>query len=420
MTDFDECFRAGDECRTVSDAIAQFNASLGPIVVTERVPTREALGRILAEDLIAPGDIPPHDNSAMDGYAVCFDDLAIGQETRLPVAARIAAGHPHDAPIARGSAAQIFTGAPMPQGLDTIVMAEDCRIDGNDVILPPGITRGAHRRRAGEDVKRGAVILTAGMRLRPQDIGMIAALGLTEIPVYRRLHVAIFSTGDELREPGSPLGAGSIFDTNRYALMSMLERFGCDVTDLGILPDNAVAIRTAIAAAAEGHTLLLTSGGVSRGGEDHVREAVSELGSVNFWTLAAKPGRVIALGHVRTATRTIPFIGLPGNPVAVIVSFLNIARPILLRLAGAAPSPPIAFKVTAGFDFTKKIGRREWLRARLVATNDGPVAEKFSEDGSGILSSMVATDGLIDLAENIAVVRKGDIVDFLPYAELMS
>jgi molybdopterin molybdotransferase len=423
--DFNECFRTGENRRTVAEAFAQFDAGLGPIAGIERVALRDGLGRILAEDLVARHDIPPYDNSAMDGYVVYFDDLPLGGETRLPVVARIAAGHPSDTPLARGHAAQIFTGAPLPAGVggigpDTIFMVEDCRLDGDHVIVPSGIARGANRRRTGEDVKRGDAVLRAGRRLRPQDIAMIAALGLTEIAVYRRLHVAVFSTGDEVREPGRPLEAGAIFDTNRYALMSMLDRLGCNVTDLGILPDQPIATRAAIAAASDGHDLLLTSGGVSQGGEDHVREAVSELGAVNFWSLAMKPGRIVALGHVQTASRAVPFIGLPGNPVAVIVTFLTIARPIVLRLAGAIAGAPVAFRVRAGFDFIKKPGRREWIRARLVPSPDGPVAEKFSEDGSGILTSMVATDGLIELAEETVGVRRGDMIDFLPYAELMS
>ncbi|MCD6075707.1 MAG: molybdopterin biosynthesis protein MoeA [Rhodospirillales bacterium] len=422
--DFDECFRTDAERHTVAEAVARFESRLGPIARVERVATREALGRILAQDLVAERDIPPHDNSAMDGYAVYFDDLTPGGETRLPVVARVAAGHPHPQPIARGHAVQIFTGAPMPEGPggrgpDTVFMAEDCKTGDGFVTLPPGIAQGANRRRAGEDVKRGDVVLRQGLRLRPQDSGMIASLGFADVAVYRRLRVAVFSTGDEVREPGDALAPGGIFDANRYTTMAMFERLGCAVTDLGILPDQVALIRAAIAAAAEGHDLLLTSGGVSLGEEDRVREAVAHLGSVNFWSLAMKPGRVVALGHVHAGSHMVPFIGLPGNPVAVMVTFVTIARPIVLRLAGAVPSAPVAFRVVAGFDFVKKAGRREWLRAHLVAGADGPIAQKFSDDGSGILSSMVETDGLIELAEDVTGVARGDRVDFLPYGELM-
>jgi len=422
--DFDDCFRAGAERHTVAEMLARFKDRLGAVVDVEIVPTREALGRILAHDLIAESDIPPHANSAMDGFAVYFDDLTPGRATTLPIAARVAAGHPHPQPIKRGHAVQIFTGAPMPDGADgaspdTVFMTEDCTVGDSIVTLPPGIKRGANRRSAGEDVKRGDLVLRKGVRLRPQDVGMIASLGKAEVAVYRRLRVAVFSTGDEVREPGRELPPGCIFDSNRYTLIAMLERLGCRVTDLGILPDSAIAIRTSITAAAEGHDLLLTSGGVSHGGEDRVREAVSLLGSVNFWNLAMKPGRLVALGSVRAGSRPVAFIGLPGNPVAVIVTFVTIARPILLRLGGSLAIPPIAFRVPAGFDFAKKDGRREWLRAHLVTSARGPIVQKFSEDGSGILSSMVETDGLIELAEDIVTVSQGDMVDFVPYAELM-
>jgi len=419
MIDFHDCFRTDDKRRTLSDALAQFDAKLATIVGVEMVTLRDALGRTLAQDLIATQDIPPHDNSAMDGYAVYFDDLDASDATVLSLGPRIAAGHPHTGPIPRGQAAEIFTGAPMPAGPDTVVMVEDVRVEAARISIPSGIKRGAHIRRAGEDVRRGETVLRGGLRLRPQDIGMLASLGQTEIAVYRHLRVAVFSTGDELREPGDALGAGAIFDINRYTVVAMLDRLGCIVTDLGILPDDAAMIHAALAAAALAHDLLLTSGGVSHGGEDRVREAVMELGAVNFWSLATKPGRVVALGHVTVAARSVPFIGLPGNPVAVVVMFLMIARPILQRLAGAGVKKPAAFRVRAGFDFTKKVGRREWLRAHLVQTPDGMTVEKFSEDGSGILSSMVETDGLIELGEDVVGVARGDLVDFLPYAELM-
>ena len=417
--DFNECFRTGAEHRSLEEALAQFDAKLATVAGTERVTLREALGRILAVDMISLRDIPPHDNSAVDGYAVHFDDVAAEGNTYLARGPRIAAGHPHHGTIARGTAAQIFTGAPMPMGPDTVVMVEDVTEDRDRILIRRGMLRGSHVRRAGEDVKRGDTVLRAGLRLRPQDIGMIASLGQTEVEVRRRLRIAVFSTGDELREPGETLSAGAIFDINRHTVMAMLDKLGCLVTDLGILPDDAGVIHAALAAAALGHDLLLTSGGVSQGGEDRVREAVMELGGVNFWSLGTKPGRVVALGHVAVAGTSAPFIGLPGNPVAVVVMFLMIARPILLRLAGANRPARGSFRVPAGFDFTKKPGRREWLRARLVASPDGPIAEKFRDDGSGILSSMVATDGLIELPEDTVTVRNGDLVDFLPYSELM-
>lgn len=424
--DFDECFRTGDERRTVAEALARFDAVLKPMAASERIATRDALGRILAEDLKASHHIPPHDNSAVDGYAVWFDDLAKEGDTRLPVAARIAAGHPLDGTIARGHAAQIFTGAALPSAPDgskpdAVFMVEDVRRAGDFVILPAGIKRGANRRFAGEDVKTGDTVLRAGLRLRPQDVAMAASLGFAEIEVYRRLRAAVFSTGDEVREPGTALDIGAIYDTNRYALMAMLKRLGCEVTDLGIFKDQAAVIKEAITAAARAHDLIVTSGGVSRGEEDHVRGAVVSQGAVHFWNLAIKPGRPIALGYVKSEARQVPFIGLPGNPVAVMVTFLKIARPIVLRLAGATEGEPAAFKVPAGFDFKKKAGRREWLRAALRRGSDGQLtADKFPEEGSGVLTSMVASDGLVELPENNTGVKRGDLVDFVPFAEMMS
>jgi molybdopterin molybdotransferase len=248
---------------------------------------------------------------------------------------------------------------------------------------------------------------------------MAAAMGFAEVAVFRRLRAAVFSTGDEVREPGTALEAGTIYDTNRYALMGMLERLGCIVSDLGIFADRAEPIREALRRAAAAHDVIVTSGGVSKGEEDHVRSAVSALGGVHFWNLAIKPGRPIALGHIDTGQGQTPFIGLPGNPVAVMVTFMLIARPILLRLAGAEAVPPHAFKVAAGFDFKKRPGRREWLRAALVRGDGGWVADKFPEEGSGILTSMVAADGLVELAEDNAGVKRGDAVDFLPFGEML-
>lgn len=425
MGDLDSCFRVSDERVTVADAVKRFAGGIEAAAGIETAPTAGALGRILAEDLVARLDTPPHDNSAVDGYAVYFDDLTADGETRLGVTGRIAAGHPLGRKARRGEALQIFTGAPMPSGdsdpgPDTIFMVEDCKLEDGALILPAGIKRGANRRRAGEDVKAGAVVLQAGTRLRPQDIAMAASLGYAEIPVYRHLGVAVFSTGDEVREPGARLDTGCIYDANRFAIMAMLERLGCQVRDLGIFPDDRAVIQDAVAAAAAGHDLLMTSGGVSRGEEDHVRASVEALGAVHFWNLAIKPGRPIALGYVEADGKKTPFVGLPGNPVAVMVTFLKIARPIVLLLEGARSEEPTLFKVAAGFDYEKKPGRREWLRASLARGDNGALtANKYSEDGSGIISSMVAADGLIELDEELTRVRQGELVDFLPFNEVM-
>jgi molybdopterin molybdotransferase len=414
----DDCFAAGDAMLTVAEALARIGDRLGPMVGIEEAPLVGARGRILAEDVTAPRDVPPHDNSAVDGFAFRFDDLAAAGETRLTVAFRLAAGQVADRSLAPGTAARIFTGAPMPAGADTVAMQEDCRQEDETVVIPAGLKRGANRRKAGEDVKAGRIIIPRGRRLRAQELGLVASVGRVRLRLYKRLNAAVFSTGDEIRDPGQPAGPGAVYDANRFAVMALLEGLGCHVTDLGILPDRLPAIRDALArAAASGHHVLVTSGGVSLGEEDHVKAAVEALGRLDFWKLAIKPGRPIALGRVGSAA----FIGLPGNPVAAMVTFVRIARPVLLRLMGAAEAGPAVFRVPAAFDYRKKAGRREWLRARLVHGADGaPAAEKFAADGSGILTSMVWADGLVELDEARGDVKTGETVDFLPFGEVLN
>jgi molybdopterin molybdotransferase len=284
------------------------------------------------------------------------------------------------------------------------------------VRLPAGLKKGANRRRAGEDVKAGEVVLRAGQRLRPQDIGLAASLGLLELPVYAPLKVAVLSTGDEVREPGAALPPGGIYDANRYALMSLVEALGCRVTDLGIVEDSLPVLREALEKAAAEHDLVVTSGGMSTGEEDHMKAAVEALGRLHFWRLAIKPGRPVALGQLGR----VPLIGLPGNPVAVMVTFLLLARPLILRLAGASVAEPRSFPVRAQFDYRKKTGRREFVRASLGAPVDGlPAARKFPRDGAGILSSMTQSDGLVVIEEEITRLSPGDAVPFLPFSELL-
>jgi molybdopterin molybdotransferase len=302
----------------------------------------------------------------------------------------------------------------LPKGADTVAMQEDARVEGGHVVIPPGLKRGANRRKAGEDVRRGQVALAAGQRLRPQDVALAAALGRDRLEVYRRPRVALFSTGDELVPPGGALKPGAIFDANRTLLHGLLRELGCAVTDLGILPDRAEAVRAALADAARAHDLLLTSGGVSTGEEDHMKAAVEALGRLHLWRLAIKPGRPVALGQIGDAS----FVGLPGNPVAVMVCFLKIARPLILRLAGAREIAPPAYRVRAGFDFAKKADRREWIRAKLVRGADGEtVAERFPRQGSGVISSLVESDGLVELPEALTRLEAGAMVDFLPFGE---
>lgn len=418
----DDCFAFDGPLMSADDALARVRARLRPVTPIVTVALDAALGRVLAENVISSMNVPPHDNSAVDGWAVYFDDLSGNGETRLPTAGRAAAGVPLDEPQPRGHAVRIFTGAPMPAGPDhgpgpdTVLMQEDCLVDDGTVIVPTGINRGANRRFAGEDVAKGATILTSGRRLRAQEIGLSASIGRTQLEVHAPLRVAVFSTGDEVREPGTALGTGAIYDSNRHTLKALLRGLGCAVTDLGILGDEPERIRAALAEAADSHDALITSGGVSTGEEDHVRAAVEAEGRLDAWRLAIKPGRPVALGVVRGTA----FLGLPGNPVAVVVTFLMLARPVLLGLMGAEITPPTRFPVIAGFDFKKKTGRREYVRVALEAAADGsPVAHKAGRDGAGVLSSLVAADGLLELHEDASGLAKGESAAYLPFSEVM-
>ena len=411
----DDCFAFGGELMPVTDALALLRERVTMVVDPETVELRSALGRILSADIIADRSVPPHDNSAVDGYAVFFEDLNADSDTRIPVTGRVAAGYPLERRARRGEAIRIFTGAPMPDGMETVFMEEDCEADGNDVILPAGLKQGANRRKKGEDIEQGSVILKAGQRLRPQELGLAASVGLQELKVMGTLRVAVFSTGDEVCDPSDQAPEGSIFDANRYSVMSMLEGMSCHVTDLGILPDDEETIALAIGGAAKDHHVIVTSGGVSAGEEDHVKAAVERHGSVDFWRLAIKPGRPIALGRIGDAA----FIGLPGNPVAAMVTFMVIARSVLLMLMGASETVAPRYAVTAEFDHQKKTGRREWLRAILSETaGAGLSVKKFRSSGAGVLTSMVAADGLVELPEDIESVAPGDVVQFLPFNEV--
>ena len=413
----DDCFAAGEAPMTTEQALALIGERVRATAQRETIALRGAVGRILARPLVARRDVPPHDNAAVDGYAFAFSDLdGEAEATLLTVAGRAAAGHPLAAPVRPGEAARIFTGAAMPAGADTVAMQEDCREAGHGrVAIPRGLSPGANRRSAGEDVATGATVLERGHRLRPQDIGLIAALGVPEIAVHRRLRVALLSTGDEIRDPGDTVAPGCVYDANRYLLLALLEGLGCEVEDLGILADDADAIRDALRAAGGGADLIVSSGGVSVGEEDRIRAAVAELGHLHFWRLAIKPGRPLALGQIGAT----PFIGLPGNPVAAMVTFLRFARPLVLRLAGASDVAPVLFPVRADFEHGKKKNRREWVRARLVTDAEGGLAaRKFARQGAGILSSLVASDGLVELPEDMTRLARGTTVAFLPFNEV--
>ena len=406
----DDCFAFGGRLLAVEAAAALIEARVPPLDGAETVALRDSLGRVLAEDLRAPLPLPPFFNSAVDGYAFRHADLAVEGETRLHVAGRLQAGAAA-APIAPGTAIRIFTGAPMPEGSDTVMMQEDAREEEGAVILPTGLKRGANCRPAGEDVPRGVTALRAGKRIGPPEIGLAAALGCTALPVRRRVRVGVFSTGDELAEPGRKLGPAQTYDSNRFTLMALLAGLPAEASDLGILPDDRDGTGRALAEAAGSHDVLLTSGGVSAGEADHVKAAIEGSGTLVFWRLAIKPGRPAAMGVVGGT----PVVGLPGNPVAAVVTFLHLARPLVLRLAGAAPDPLPRFQAQADFAYRKKAGRREYVRVSLDFGEDLPIARKYPREGAGLLTSLTESDAFAELPEDITQVAPGDRVRILPF-----
>jgi molybdopterin molybdotransferase len=393
-----------------------------PIADIETVPLAAARGRVVARDVIAPIDLPPFDNSAVDGYAVRHADLAREGDTRLTVVDRVTAGHAADRELRAGEAVRIFTGAPMPAGADTVFMQEDVRAADGAVIVPPGLKMGANARVAGEDLRANSVMLPAGRRLTASHVALAAAVGLTALPVRRRVKVAVFSTGDEIVEPGRTLPPAALFDANRYLLAGLIEQLGAERTDLGIVRDDKARLAAAIADAAKSHDLVLTSGGVSTGEADHVRDAVESIGKLVFWRVGIKPGRPVAMGVIAGASagEGAAFVGLPGNPVAVFVTFARVVRPLLLRLSGAEDVPLVPLPVRAGFAYKKRAGRREYVRVRLVRGADGGIeAIKHAQEGAGVITSLTETDGLIELGEDTTAIAPGATVGFLSYAALV-
>lgn len=412
-----DCFASGAEILSVEEAVAAIVARFSPVDGEEASALVDADGRVLAHDLVATQQLPPFTNSAVDGYAVRGDDLPVGEAQWFRIAGRVQAGQATAvAPRERGEAVRIFTGAPMPADADTVFMQEDARVDAGRVLLPAGLKRGANVRPAGEDVALGRVIVPANRWLRPQDVAVAAAMGLKELRVRRRVRVAVFSTGDEVVEPGGVRRDAQLFDSNRIMLIAMLRRLGCTVSDLGIRRDDHAAIADALKAAAHAHDLILSSGGVSTGEGDFVKTAIETVGTLVFWRIAMKPGRPVAMGVIDGT----PFVGLPGNPVASFVTFAKVARPAILALAGAQWEAPPAIAVRAEFSYRKKPARREYVRVHLRKAADGALeARKFPREGAGLLSSLTDTDGVVELEESLTRVEPGQMVNCLTYASLL-
>ena len=402
----------------LAEALAQLLDAVVPVADTEQVDTLEADGRVLGQDVVSALQVPPQDNSSMDGYALRTEDVAEG--TALPVSQRIAAGTA-GAPLQAGTVARIFTGAPIPEGADAVVPQEEClALDAADgparVQIQSTPLPGQWIRRAGEDVQRGAVVLARGQRLGPAEVGLAAGVGMASLAVLRRARVALFSTGDELVMPGAvapqDMPAGAIYNSNRFFLHHLLRRLGCVVSDYGIVPDQRQATVEALRSAAQTHDLILTSGGVSVGEEDHIKPAVQSLGSLDLWQIAIKPGKPFAHGRVGDAH----FIGLPGNPVSSFVTFLLLVRPFLLRLQGVQDVAPKSVAMRADFDWPRADKRQEFLRVRRNA--QGGLA-LFPNQSSGVLTSLVWGDGLVDTPAGQPIAY-GDTVRFLSFAELLA
>ena len=405
----------------VDAALAVIQSSVQPVQAVERLAVRAALGRVLAQDIISPIDVPAHDNSAMDGYALRGADIAVQGDTVLRIAGRGLAGHAYGGDVPAGSALRIMTGAVMPAECDTVVPQEFCRVEGDTVTFPQGLVRaGDNRRLRGEDLARGKAALPAGKVLRPADLGLMASLGMAETPVRRKLRVAFFSSGDELRSVGQPLDPGCVYDSNRYTLWGMLERLGCDIIDLGVVPDNPQAVEAALHTATACADVVITSGGVSVGEADYLRSTLSRMGEVVFWRIAMRPGRPLAFGQLRANAHSAWLFGLPGNPVAVMVTFYAFVRPALLHCMGASPQPQPMLRAVSAQTLRKKPGRTEYQRGLLTALPDGRwQVSAIGNQGSGVLSSMSQAHGLIVLHHDQPTVQAGELVDVLLFDGLV-
>lgn len=405
----DDCFAlpAGVDWTPVDQALAMLRDRLHPVVGQETCNLDQALGRIVAAPVVAERPNPPQANTAVDGYGFAHGSLGAGDPVLPLVKGRAAAGLAYEAEVPAGHAIRILTGAALPKGVDTVVLQEDVTAADSQIAFRAGIRPGANTRKAGEDIGAGDVALPAGRVVTPADLALMAAVGVSRISVHHRLQVAVISTGDELVEPGTKAAAGQVFDANRPMLTGLVETFGYDPVDLGIVRDDRQALRQAFDAASERSDVILTSGGASSGDEDHVSALLNEAGAMAEWRIALKPGRPLALGMWRGK----PVFGLPGNPVAALVCTLIFARPAMGVLSGAGWCEPQGFEVPAGFEKNKKPGRREYLRARIR----GGRAELFKSEGSGRISGLSWAEGLVELGDAGQEIRPGDPVTFIPY-----
>ena len=410
--------KAKSPLKPLDEALQALLDAVASVDAAETVPLLDAHGRVLAADVHAEMAVPGFDNSAMDGYAFALDDLAMSEDRSLPVSQRVPAGSAPE-PLQRGTCVRIFTGAPLPLGADTVVMQEDCVLRDERVYIQGEHKRGQMVRGRGEDIDVGAVVLHAGALLSSADLGLAASLGLDRLPVRRRVKVALFSTGNELKMPGevSPadMPPGAIYNSNRYFLHSLLRQLGCEVTDLGVIPDQLAVTQAALREAAQTHDVLLTSGGVSVGEEDHVKPAVESLGALDLWAIAIKPGKPFAHGRVNRDDGTwAHFIGLPGNPVSSYVTFAVLVRPFLRKLQGAAQHMVTPMSLQANFDWPKPDKRREYLRVRRNASGG---LDLYPNQGSGVLTSLSWADGLVDNPPGRSIAN-GDTVKFISMAQL--
>ncbi|WP_260957836.1 molybdopterin molybdotransferase MoeA [Pseudomonas citri] len=397
----------------VDEAIRHLLDQAPPPPPVQRVDLDHALARVLAVDILCPMNLPAWDNSAMDGYALRAADLP-EEGGYLALTGRIAAGDEPGAPLQAGQVVRIFTGAPLPPGADTVVPQESCRVDGERVWLP-SVTRADHVRKEGEELRRGDLLLKAGTRLRAQELGLLAGAGIARVEVYRPLQVGLLSSGDELREPGEPLAPGQIYNSNRRSLAALLRGWGVEVHDFGVMPDQLQASRQALSRAATECDVLLTSGGVSVGEEDHLKQAIAALGSIDLWRLAIQPGKPLAFGDVQGK----PWLGLPGNPSAALITALIVLRPFLFRAQGVDQVMPVPLQLPAGFDWLQRNKRRQYLRARLTPDADGHLCvELHPQQSSAMLTAACWADGLA-VVDCQAQVHKRDNVLYLPFAALM-